>query len=77
MVVSAIGPGMSSPDLVILPLVFAAGIAIFTYAMRWDISDRARQTRRSDVAFWLHLLAALHPICQIPGIPQNSCKIDF
>jgi hypothetical protein len=26
--------------------------------MWWDSSDRARLTRRSDVAFWLHLLAA-------------------
>jgi len=32
--------------------------------MAWDISDRQRLTRRSDVAFWLHLLAApliIHP----------------
>ena len=74
-VVSAIGPGMSSPDLVILPLVFAAGIAIFTYAMRWDISDRARQTRRSDVAFWLHLLAApmiAHPLFNWLGIADGG-----
>jgi cation transport ATPase len=26
--------------------------------MRYDISDRERLTRRSDCAFWLHLLAA-------------------
>ena len=37
---------------------FFAGIAVFTLAMRWDLSDPARKTRRSDVAFWLHLLAA-------------------
>ena len=37
---------------------FVAGIAIFALAMRWDATDRLRQTRRSDVAFWLHLLAA-------------------
>lgn len=37
---------------------FLLGIAIFFLAMRWDMSDPARLTRRSDVAFWLHLLAA-------------------
>jgi hypothetical protein len=31
---------------------------MFTYAMRWDMSDLERRTRRSDVAFWLHLAAA-------------------
>lgn len=47
------------------PLIFLAGIAVFALAMRWDMSDRTRTTRRSDVAFWLHLLAApmlVHPI---------------
>ena len=34
------------------------GVGVFLFAMRWDSSDPARQTRRSDVAFWLHLLAA-------------------
>jgi len=49
----------------ILPLVFFAGIAVFFLAMRWDSSDTKRQTGRSDVAFWLHLLAApmiVHPV---------------
>jgi hypothetical protein len=49
-----------------LLLVFlAAGIAAFALALWWDASDTLRQTRRSDVAFWLHLLAApllVHPI---------------
>ncbi len=47
------------------PLVFLAGLCAFALAMRWDMSDPLRQTRRSDVAFWLHLLAApmiVHPI---------------
>ena len=42
----------------VLPLVLVAGIAMFAFAMRWDMSDRERRTRRSDVAFWLHLAAA-------------------
>jgi hypothetical protein len=35
------------------------------------MSDRLRQTRRSDVAFWLHLLAApliVHPIFRLLGL---------
>jgi len=74
-IVSAIGPAMATPDLVVLPLVFAAGLAIFAYAMRWDISDRTRQTRRSDIAFWLHLLAApmiAHPLFHWLGITDGS-----
>jgi hypothetical protein len=39
-------------------LVLIAGLAIFAVAMWWDMSDRSRTTRRSDVAFWLHLTAA-------------------
>ncbi len=34
------------------------GMALFAIAMRWDMSDRQRATRRTDVAFWLHLAAA-------------------
>lgn len=52
----------------ILPLVFFAGIAVFFLAMRWDASDTKRQTGRSDVAFWLHLLAApllVHPVFSV------------
>ena len=48
-----------------LTVLFIAGLGVFAYAMRWDMSDTERKTRRSDVAFWLHLLAApmiVHPI---------------
>ena len=40
------------------PLVLLAGLATFAWAMRWDLADPARRARSSDVAFWLHLLAA-------------------
>ncbi len=46
-------------------ITFAAGAIVFAMAIRWDASDIARQTRRSDVAFWLHIVAApllVHPI---------------
>ena len=49
----------------------AAGIAVFLFAMHWDATDTARQTRRSDVAFWLHLLAApliVHPVFTLLGV---------
>lgn len=49
----------------------AAGVAVFALAMRWDASDTARQTRKSDVAFWLHLLAApllVHPVFASLGV---------
>ncbi len=72
--------GMISPqpsrdtETLLLPLVFAAGLGVFAYAMHWDMSDRARETRRSDVAFWLHLLAApmiAHPLFNWLGVTQG------
>jgi hypothetical protein len=59
------------PDAAWPWLVLVAGLATFVLAMRWDISDRERVTRRSDVAFWLHLLAApaiAHPLFQHMGV---------
>jgi len=55
----------------IYPIVLAAGIAVFAFAMAWDMSDKERRTRRSDVAFWLHLAAApliAHPVFQLLGV---------
>lgn len=55
----------------LLGLLFTAGVGVFLFAMRWDMSDRLRQTRRSDVAFWLHLLAApmiVHPVFSQLGL---------
>lgn len=60
-------------------LLFAtAGAAIFIFAMIWDMSDTRRITRRSDVAFWLHLLAApmiMHPLFQMIGIVTGEATI--
>jgi hypothetical protein len=39
-------------------VIFICGVAIFALAMRFDMTDRERLTRRTDIAFWLHLLAA-------------------
>jgi len=52
------------------PIVFIGGVLVFISAMAWDASDTQRQTRRSDVAFWLHLVAAplmVHPIFSLLG----------
>jgi len=42
----------------IQPLLLIPGIIVFVFAMRWDATDPMRRTHRSDVAFWLHMLAA-------------------
>ena len=62
-------------ERIMIPLVFAVGLAIFWWAMRWDASDRARTTRRSDVAFWLHLAAApmiAHPLFHWLGVTDGD-----
>lgn len=58
-------------------IVFVAGLACFTLAMRWDAADRERRTRRADVAFWLHLLAApllVHPAFQQLGQQAGAAQ---
>ena len=69
--VAQIGPGTVG----FLVPILVAGLAVFAFAMRWDISDRERITRRSDVAFWLHLLAApliAHPVFALIGITDGD-----
>jgi hypothetical protein len=75
-VVAIVQPGDSQAarDL-ILGFVLLLGIGVFLFAMWWDASDRVRITRRSDVAFWLHLLAApmiAHPIFTLLGLSSGS-----
>ncbi|MGE0179979.1 MAG: hypothetical protein AB7O91_09195 [Sphingomonas sp.] len=53
------------------------GIGIFLLAMWWDGSDPKRETRRSDVAFWLHLLAApliVHPVFSLLGLTAGAAS---
>ena len=57
------------------PLLLACGLGVFALAMWWDMSDRERRTRRSDVAFWLHLAAApmiAHPVFHMLGVFGND-----
>ena len=53
------------------PLLLVGGLIVFAVAMWWDASDPTRTTRRSDVAFWLHLSASpmiVHPIFKMLGL---------
>ena len=65
------------PDLqenLALP-AFIGGLCVFGLAMRWDMSDPKRETRRADVAFWLHLLAApliVHPVFAMMGLLRGG-----
>jgi uncharacterized integral membrane protein len=75
-IVGIVRPGDSeSAKNLILGFVLVLGIGVFLFAMWWDASDRARITRRSDVAFWLHLLAApmiAHPIFTLIGVNNGT-----
>ncbi len=54
----------------LLALAFLCGLSVFALAMRFDMKDRTRTTRQTDIAFWLHLLAAplvVHPLFQLLG----------
>ena len=61
---------------VVVP-AFIAGLVLFAAAMRFDISDPQRNTRRADCAFWLHMAAApllVHPVIAplISGIKAGA-----
>lgn len=74
LIVAGVGPDNFSKNG-ILSLVLVGGLGVFALAMNWDRSDRGRVTRRSDVAFWLHLLAApmiAHPLFSLLGVTDNG-----
>ncbi|GAB3092203.1 hypothetical protein G8770_05100 [Aestuariicella hydrocarbonica] len=59
-------------------IVLLGGVGTFVIAMLWDMSDRQRLTRRSDVAFWLHLLSApliVHPIFASLGVLSGNDSV--
>ena len=61
------------------PFLLLIGVGVFGFAMRWDMQDRARTTRKSDVAFWLHLLAApmiAHPIFVTLGLLDGNASVS-
>ena len=74
---SALGEIPNLEDIM-LGFVLLLGVGVFLLAMRWDSSDPARVTRRSDVAFWLHLLAApmiVHPVFTLLGLNDGTATI--
>lgn len=62
-----------------LPLIVAAcGVTTFLVAMYWDAQDTERKSRKSDVAFWLHLAAApliVHPVFTELGVTRGHVPI--
>lgn len=78
LVVAALGPDGAELRNVMLGFTLVLGVGMFLFAMWWDASDRARLTRRSDVAFWLHLLAApmiVHPIFTLLGLTDGTATV--
>ncbi|MCB2088542.1 MAG: hypothetical protein R3E18_01490 [Sphingomonadaceae bacterium] len=75
LLLAALNPEQSSDtEALLFSLIFIAGLCIFGFAMWWDMSDRERKTRRADVAFWLHLLAApmiAHPVFHLLGVTDG------
>ena len=70
--------GIANIEQIVLGFMLLLGVGVFLVAMRWDSSDPARVTRRSDVAFWLHLLAApmiVHPIFSLLGLTTGGATI--
>ena len=65
LVVSLLGTIFPDIDNWLSPVLFVCGLLVFCYAMYWDSADTTRISYHSDVAFWLHLLAApliIHPV---------------
>ena len=63
---------------ILLGFALLLGVGVFLFAMWWDSSDPRRETRRSDVAFWLHLLAApliVHPVFSLLGLTDGSATV--
>ena len=78
LVVAALGQNIEQAQNMVLGLVLMLGIGTFLFAMWWDGSDRARLTRRADVAFWLHLLAApmiVHPVFSLLGLNDGTATL--
>jgi hypothetical protein len=58
-------------------VIFSCGLAVFALAMQYDTADLERQTRRTDIAFWLHLLAApliVHSVTR--GLVTKASELD-
>lgn len=67
-----------APASLFTPIAILLGLGVFAFAMYWDKQDTQRQTRKSDVAFWLHLLAApiiIHPVFDLIGVLNGNINL--
>ena len=77
LIASALGD-TGNLETIMLGFALVFGIGVFLFAMWWDSSDPTRETRRSDVAFWLHLLSApliVHPIFTLLGLNDGDASV--
>ncbi len=61
-------------------LILLFGVITFFIAMVWDASDTKRISNNSDVAFWLHLLAApliVHSTFTLLGVFDSQSGIEI
>jgi hypothetical protein len=71
----ALAGALLQSEVGLLLAALGAGLAIFALAMRYDMTDRERITRNTDIAFWLHLLAAplmVHPVFALTGLLDGA-----
>jgi len=64
---------------VLMVTLFLCGCIAFVCAMYWDAADTSRTTRKSDVAFWLHLLSApliIHPVFSSLGVLDGNESVS-
>ena len=81
-VLKAVLPGdLSMAFPAAFPALFLTlGVAVFALAMRFDLSDPERATRRSENAFWLHLVAApliVHGLIGLTGLSVPETLFDI
>jgi uncharacterized membrane protein YfcA len=78
LIASALGNDAQNMETILLGFLLVLGIGVFLFAMWWDSSDPRRETKRSDVAFWLHLLAApmiVHPVFKLLGLADGGGSV--
>jgi hypothetical protein len=74
LILSAVGDTPATEKIALVSSLLL-GLGVFLLAMRWDSSDPRRETKRADVAFWLHLLAApmiVHPVFALLGLTDGT-----
>lgn len=49
---------IGSHPFMVVCILLASAIGLFAIAMRFDLADRQRLSRKADIAFWLHLMTA-------------------